>query len=268
MTKTTILAPKRPLRFPLQWNWIRNMKPICFKQKELTLKLLWKLLKRSEVHLNKVSLQTVRSTFHTFWLSFTSPSAKADMVSFLEILFHTPLFGKRAIKSGLLNHERAWPDCKSEVPSSLISRVVLLRWGKLSKTRPLPQLKWLNFIRCSRKTYRKTNAKLEKDKQSMYSKNWAGLPLESTLVCGLETSDSSRSLADEETSGGYFLTARWTLTGRRLQLLLSDHPLKPHLSHHVQCKKHTFWCTFVHKNSLFALCSTSFDSDNELGNLF
>lgn len=181
---------------------------------------------------------------------------------------HTPFWKTRAIKSGLLNHERAWPDCKSEVPSSLISRVVLLRWGKLSKTRPLPQLKWLNFIRCSRKTYRKTNAKLEKDKQSMYSKNRAGLPLESTLVCGLETSDSSRSLADEETSGGYFLTARWTLTGRRLQLLLSDHPLKPHLSHHVQCKKHTFWCTFVHKNSLFALCSTSFDSDNELGNLF
>lgn len=60
----------------------------------------------------------------------------------------------------------------------------------------------------------------------MYFKNRAGLPLESTLMWGLETSDSSRTLTDEEMRGGDFLTARGTLTDRRLQLLLlSDHPL-------------------------------------------
>ncbi len=63
---------------------------ICFKQKELTLERLWKLLKQSEVLLNKVSLQTVRSTFHTFWLSFTSPSAKADMVPSWKPFFTHP----------------------------------------------------------------------------------------------------------------------------------------------------------------------------------
>lgn len=108
----------------------------------------------------------------------------------------------------------------------------------------LLQLQWLNFIRYNRKT----NVKLEKDKQSMHHTNGVGLPSVNTLnnswcvvmksQAPLEASLMSRG---EE---------RWRLphSQRNINRLCSSSYLQttpPSITHNHITEKQTFSCTFV-----------------------